>query len=417
MKALVFRYSLPRQIFSTVLGKVSPLAYLIPGSPFGLENIPEPVLPADDWAVVRTGLTGICGSDAKQVFLVGTMDNPLTALITFPQVLGHEVVGTVQQVGPDVKKLQVGQRVVLNPWLSCLPRGILPLCDACQRGEYYLCNHFTDGNLPPGMHIGNCSPITGGFAPLLAAHESQWFPIPDGVSFEQAVLADPFSVSLHGILKAPPEDGDLVVVYGCGTLGLLTIAILRTFFPGVTVIALGRYPHQEQIARQLGAQYVLRTVPPLEIIETVANLIGAKVHRPWFGKPMLMRGAKVIYDTVGSPETIEVGIRIIQPHGKLVITGVANPARFEWTPLYFKEVEIVGSNAFGVESFQGMRQHAMQIFMNLLEQPGNKRDHFDLLPMITHRFHLEQYRQAILTAHNKAKSRSIKVVFDFTQSS
>ncbi len=65
-----------------------------------------------------------------------------------------------------------------------------------------------------------------------------------------------------------------------------------------------------------------------------------------------MRGVKAIYDTVGSPETIEVGVRILQPHGKLVVTGVANPARFEWTPLYFKEIEVLGSNAFGLENLR-----------------------------------------------------------------
>lgn len=411
MKALVFRYSFPRQAFSTIFGLLTPRAYLIPGSPFGLQEIPEPALPADDWLIVRTGLTGICGSDSKQVFLVGTLDNPLTALITFPQVLGHEVVGTVEQVGPAVKTMPAGQRVVLNPWLSCLPRGIQPACDACQRGEYYLCNSFTSGNLPPGMHIGNCSPVTGGYAPFLAAHESQWFAIPDSVSFDQAVLADPFSVSLHAVLKAPPNNGDLVVIYGCGTLGLLTIAILRAFYPGATILALARYPHQVQMAKQLGAQHVLGAARPLTIIEQVAGLVGTQVHRPWHGKPMLMRGVKAIYDTVGSPETIEVGIRIAQPHAKLVITGVANPARFEWTPLYFKEVEILGSNAFGLEDFQGQRKHAMQIFLDLLDQ-----GRLDLSALITHRFQLEQYRQAMLTAHNKVKSNAIKVVFDFSGS-
>ena len=423
MKALLFRYSFPRLAFSRIFGILTPRAYLGRGSSFSLEEITEPTLPADDWLLVRTGLTGICGSDSKQVFLVGNMDNPLTALITFPQVLGHEVVGTVERVGPKVKALAAGQRVVLNPWLSCAPRAIQPVCDACQRGEYYLCEHFTDGYLPPGMHIGNCSPITGGYAPYLAAHESQWFPIPEGVGFEQAVLADPFSVSLHGLLKAPPADGDLVVVYGCGTLGLLTIAILRKFYPGVTVIALARYPHQQQMAARLGAQHVLRDARPLEIIETVASLTGAKLHRPWHGKPMLMRGVKAIYDTVGSPETIEVGVRVLQPHGKLVITGVANPARFEWTPLYFKEIEILGSNAFGLENLQGLKipgmdmpgmdmpglhLHAMQIFLHLLAQKQ-----LDLASFITHHFRLEQYQQALLTAHNKARNAAIKVVFDF----
>ena len=100
MKALVFRYSFPRFAFATVLGKLFPPAYLGPGSPISLETIPEPVLPNDDWVIVRTELCGICGSDVKQVFLDGAFDNPLTAFVSFPQVLGHEAVGVVETNWP-----------------------------------------------------------------------------------------------------------------------------------------------------------------------------------------------------------------------------------------------------------------------------------------------------------------------------
>jgi threonine dehydrogenase-like Zn-dependent dehydrogenase len=258
------------------------------------------------------------------------------------------------------------------------------------------------------MHIGNNSQVTGGYAPLFAAHESQLFPIPSPVRFEEAVLADPFSVSFHAVLKAPPEEGSLAIVYGCGTLGLLTIVVLRALFPSTEIFAISRYPHQEELARQLGAQHTLRTHNPVEIIERIADIVGTKVYRPWNGKPMLLRGAHRIYDTVGSPETIEVGIRVAQPHAKLVITGVANPARFEWTPLYFKEIEMLGSNAFGAETFEGRRRHSMEFYLDLLEE---KR--FDLSKMITHRFRIDQYKQAFLSAHIKHKSSAVKVVFDY----
>jgi threonine dehydrogenase-like Zn-dependent dehydrogenase len=408
MKALVFRYSFPRFAFATVAGKIYPPAYLGPGSPMSLESIPEPALPADDWILVRTELCGICGSDIKQVFLDGNFDNPLTAFVSFPQVLGHEVVGEIQQIGAGVKNRQVGERVVLNPWLPCATRGIDPPCSACQDGHYYVCDHFTDGTLSRGMHIGNNREATGGYAPLFAAHETQLFPIPDSVSFEEAVLADPFSVSLHAVLKAPPEDGNLVVVYGCGTLGLLTVALLKVLYPTVDILAIARYQHQAELARWFGAKYCIQTRKPVEIIEQIADIVGTRVYRPWKGKPMLMRGAQRIYDTVGSPETLEVGIRVAQPLAKLVITGVANPARFEWTPLYFKEIEVVGSNAFGIESFQGRRRHAMEIYLDLLEE---KR--FDFTRLITHRFRIEQYRQAFLAAHMKSSSAAVKVVFAY----
>ena len=373
-----------------------------------LESIPEPVLPADDWVLVRTELCGICGSDIKQVFLDGNFDNPLTAFVSFPQVLGHEAVGVIQHTGPGVKNRSIGERVVLNPWLPCITRGISPPCKACQRGHHYLCENFTKGYLPPGMHIGNNKSATGGYAPLFAAHESQLFQIPDAISFEEAVLADPFSVSLHAVLKAPPEAGTLAVVYGCGTLGLLTVALLNILYPQVEVLAITRYPHQEGLARKFGAKYTIRDMKPAEIIETIADIVDTKIYRPWKGKPMLMGGAERIYDTVGSPETVEIGIRIAQPQAKIVITGVANPARFEWTPLYFKEIEILGSNAFGIETFQGKRLHSMEIYLRLLEE---KR--MDLTKMITHHFHIEQFRQAFLAAHGKANSEAVKVVFEY----
>jgi threonine dehydrogenase-like Zn-dependent dehydrogenase len=134
MKAILFHYSLPRFAFAYLLGAITPRAYLAAPGPLALEDIPEPELPGDDWAVVRTQLCGICGSDLKEVFLEGNFDNPLTALISFPAVLGHEVAGTIERVGPRVTSRRVGERVVLNPWLSCGPRGITPPCDACQRG-------------------------------------------------------------------------------------------------------------------------------------------------------------------------------------------------------------------------------------------------------------------------------------------
>lgn len=408
MKAILFRYSLPRFAFAYVFGKLTLRAYLGALGPLALKEIPEPQLPADDWAIVRTRVCGICGSDLKQIFLDGSFDNPLRTLISFPHVLGHEAVGVIERVGPGVRTRQVGERVVLNPWLSCGPRGITPPCEACSQGQYPLCDRFTEGHLPPALHLGNCRAVSGGYAPLVTAHESQLFPIPEGVSFDQAVLADPFSVSLHAILKAPPAESALALVYGCGTLGLLSIAILRALFPSARVVAIARYPHQEELARTLGAEVVIRTRNTVEIIETIAGLAGATVLRPSNGKPWLLRGVDVIYDTIGSPESLEIGVRVAAPRANIIVTGVDKPARFEWTPLYFKEIAIVGSNAFGVETFEGQRSHAMEIYLRLAAQRQ-----LDLTQLITHRFRLDQYQAAFLVGHQKGKHRLVKAVFDF----
>ena len=111
MRALVFRYHLPRFVLTRLLGALSGAAYLRPWSPLRLEQAPEPRLMADDWLVVRTARCGVCGSDSKQAFLHGNRDNPLTALLSFPHVLGHEAAGVIEEAGSGVRERRVGERV------------------------------------------------------------------------------------------------------------------------------------------------------------------------------------------------------------------------------------------------------------------------------------------------------------------
>jgi threonine dehydrogenase-like Zn-dependent dehydrogenase len=409
MQALVCNASVPRQIVSGLLGRLDKRFYLGPFAMIALSEIPEPSLPADDWVVLRTRLCGICGSDYKQVYLNGSMDNPMTALISFPQVLGHEVVGTIERVGPAVRTRRVGERVVLNPWLSCGPRGITPPCAACARGQFSICRNFHRGHLAPGIHTGNSASATGGFAPFVPAHESMCIPIPDGVSDEQAVLADPFSVSFHGILKRPPADGSTVLVYGCGTLGLLAIAILRALYPTVRVLAVARFPHQAELAGRLGAARVFAHRPTEEIVRGVADTLENELVTPWFGSPWLYGdGVGIVYDTVGDAETLEVGIRVVAPRGAIVVTGVEMPRRFEWTPLYFKEIELIGSNAFGVEEFEGRRRHAMEIYLDLVRD-----GRLDGTPILSHRFPLAHWQEALLACGDQEHSRAVKVLFTY----
>src|SRR6266851_3389665 len=209
MQALVFRHSIPREAFGFTVGRLTKRAYTSPLAPTLLRDVPEPIPPADDWVLCDSIQSGICGSDTKQIFMHGALDNPLTALLSFPHVLGHEVVA---------RRSDSNERVVLNPWLSCGPRGIDPPCPACADGRYPWCRNFDHGSIPPSLHIGNCAAAPGVHSEQFSAHEHQLFPVPDDVSDETAVLADPASVSLRTILLHPPVPGSPVLIYGCGTL-------------------------------------------------------------------------------------------------------------------------------------------------------------------------------------------------------
>jgi threonine dehydrogenase-like Zn-dependent dehydrogenase len=217
----VFRHSLAREAASAIGGRVDRRAFVSRFAPVRIEDVAELPLPAADWVRVATTFSGLCGSDVKQILLNGSRNNPLTALVSFPHVLGHEVVG---------RRLDSGERVVLNPWLSCVPRGIDPVCSACAAGRYPWCRNFRSGDLPVSIHLGNCAAAAGAHAERFAAHVSQLFAIPSGVTDEAAVLADPFSVSLRSVLLAPPVPGQPVLVYGSGTLAYAVIALVRFLY-------------------------------------------------------------------------------------------------------------------------------------------------------------------------------------------
>jgi threonine dehydrogenase-like Zn-dependent dehydrogenase len=380
-------------------------------TPMRMEELEEPRPRRAGWVMAKTRMTGICGSDAKQVFMDfgdDYSDSALNGLFTFPAVLGHEVVAEVAEVDAHVSHLQVGQRVVLNPWLSCAPRGIDPPCGSCQAGDYSLCWHFTEGPLAAGIHTGTSKDAPGGFADYLPAHESMLIPVPDSISDEVAVLADPFAVSLHSVTRHPPPAGGKVLVYGGGALGTTATAILRSLHPDVEIMVVARFPAQAALATHLGTT-VVHPFPTEQLLEEAAAWSGGVLQRVKGSLPMAHPGGiDVVYDTVGTGETAAIGVRLLKARGTMVKSGVHAPERWEWSPLYFKEISWVGSNAFGVEEVDGVRRHGIEHYLRLVED-----GRIDLTGMLTHTFRLHQWREAFTTLATQEESGAIKVAFDF----
>ena len=282
------------------------------------------------------------------------------------------------------------------------------MCPACVTGDLQLCHHFIDGHLAPGIHSGNSADAPGGFAELVPAHDSMCVPVPDGMPDEVAVLADPFSVSLHAVLRNPPPRDARVLVYGIGALGSTTVEILRALRPDVRVAAVARFPAQADLAARHGAR-VFDSEPVEELVPALADWAEGVLHQPFLGLPWVHPGGfDVIYDTVGSPQTLEVGVRVARARATIAITGVATPGRFEWTPWYFKELRLIGSNAFGIEELDGVRQHAMAHYFDLVAS-----GRVDVSDMLTHTYRLEQWRDAFTALADQGTSGAIKVAFDY----
>ncbi len=396
MKGLVFRHNLAREAAGRIGGYLSPRTFVSRVAPTRLEEVAEPVPPAAGWVLCDTSVSGLCGSDTKQIFMHGALDNPLTALLSFPHVLGHEVVA---------RRQDSGRRVVLNPWLSCAPRGIDPPCPACAAGRYPWCRNFDRGVVPKSLHLGNCEAAPGAHAERFTAHDSQLFDVPDAITDDTAVLADPASVSLRTILLHPPDPATPALVYGCGTLALSAVGLLRHLYPDVTVWVVSRPGARAELALRMGAHAVLPSRPD-DLVAEVARRCGVRPLVPWSKHAWLQDGPGVVYDTVGSPETVETSLRLLQTGGTLVISGVEAPKRFEWTPLYFKELHVVGSNAFGVEEVAGVPKHAFEHYFDFVA------DGLDLTPIITHRFPFEEWKRAVLTIARRKRTGAVKVLLE-----
>jgi len=241
--------------------------------------------------------------------------------------------------------------------------------------------------------------------------EANMLAIPKDVTFEEAALADPFSVCLHAVHKAPPRRGETVVVVGCGALGMLLIHFVSRFYPGVTIWGVDVLSSQREKALAIGATDFF-SLPPHELIATIGERTETALMRPMGGLPWLHGGVDRVYDTVATAGTLEVGVRILRPHGTLVMVGVATPARFEWTPIYFKELAILGASGYGIETVDSARDHAFRLYLDLASrrrvEPG---------PLVTHTMPMQDFRQGFRTAREKATYRSIKVLLEPSPSS
>jgi threonine dehydrogenase-like Zn-dependent dehydrogenase len=335
----------------------------------------------------------------------------MSGFCSFPQVMGHEVVSEVVELGPEAEGFDVGQRVVLNPWLSCVTRGVDPICPACEAGDYSLCWSFTTGDLSPGIHTGVSSDATGGYAELMPAHSSMLFAVPDSIPDDKAVFADPFAVSLHSITRHPPPPGGKALVWGAGSLGSCAVAILRALHPDVEIAVVARFDAQADLVKKLGAHHVVRLGSDEDMLEDLASWSGGVLRPTMEGLGGLAMchpgGIDVAYDTVGKPETFTIEVRVLKARGTLVKSGVHAPGRWEWSPLYFKEINWVGSNAFGVEEVEGVRKHGIEHYLDLVAD-----GRVDLTGLLTHTFPLTEWRDAFATIADQEHTGAIKVAID-----
>jgi threonine dehydrogenase-like Zn-dependent dehydrogenase len=370
-----------------------------------LSRYPMPALPGPDWVRVRPLLAGICGSDTS--LLTGRASPILSPFASFPAILGHEVVGVVEEAGSALEAW-AGARVVVDPIISCFVRGLDP-CPACRDGLPALCRHAADGSISPGMLIGYCRDLPGAWSEAMLAHASQLHRVPESLSDEAAVLVEPLACSLHAVLAAPRLPGEKVLVVGGGTIGLGVVLALRMVDPETDVTVVARHPLQAALAERLGASRVVLDRGGDGPQRAALEVAGARAHRPIVGDDVLTGGFGLVFDAVGSRGSVDASLRVVAARGRLVLLGTAGELEhLDLTLAWARELRVIGSYVYGREASLPGAPHTFDHLMDRLAQA----DAPPVAELVTHRFGLDEWRGAMAVASGRGRHASVKVVFD-----
>jgi len=386
MKAIVFKRKEARYAAGRLAAKVSSDAALKVG-PLSLAHIDPPALPdADTWHRLRPRLSGICGSDLSTIACETSLY--FEPLVSFPFVLGHEIVGDLED----------GSRVVIDAVLGHAARGETPPHLQAAPGDGNDYGHSIAGHLKAGIQTGNCASTGGGWSTELVVHESQIHQVPESFSDEAAVLVEPCASGYHTALKAVAGEVDIAVVIGAGTIGLCTLAALRKVAPGATIIAAAKHPEQRSFAEELGADVVAK---PSELRRAVRRASGCRMTGE-----LLSGGADVTIDAVGSAASLTDAIAVTRPRGRIVLSGMPGSVQVDLAPVWHRETEIVGSYTYGTEHLpDGTETHTFPLAMQLIEE-------LELERLVSAHYRLDDYRRAIRHAMSAGELGATKIVFD-----
>jgi L-iditol 2-dehydrogenase len=407
MKGLVFDLSLVKYALAKAVGPRVPRLFYGPGSCFSLRDVPEPEVPDDEWLVLKPRLSGLCGSDLAAIFF---KMSPAMSAVSIgagdAAVFGHEVLAEVVHVGSDAKGRGVkeGDRVVVDPVLACEARG-LDRCARCAIGEYATCTRAGTA-LPKGVMLGACTKYPGGFGERMVAHRSQVFRVPDAIPDDVAVLTEPLSIATHAVLRHPPREGDDVLVIGGGMIAFAVLWALREICPSARVTLFTVEDYQLPLARELGAA---RAWSPREgaLLDQAARATSSQILRPVIGRPFLSGGFARVYDCVGSKQSLDDSLRVAGGGGSVVLVGAAGiVSGLDMTFVWQKELKIEGTVFYGNEAWRGGRARTFDATLELLASTKAP-----LGKLVTHRFPLEKYADAIEVNVARERHRSVKAVF------
>jgi alcohol dehydrogenase len=340
------------------------VVYHGPGSK-AWEEVPRPVLLAETDAIVRVDTTTICGTDLH--ILKGDLP-----AVTDGRIIGHEAVGTVEEVGAGVRNVRVDDRVLISCITAC------GACRFCRDGRYGQC---LGGG---GWILGNEIDGTQAEYVRIPFADTSTYPAPVGVSDEELLmLADILPTGYEvGVLNGHVKPGDVVAVVGAGPVGLSAMMGASLYSPS-HIVAVDQAPSRLEAAKQFGADVIVNNTQE-DAVAVVRDLTDGL-------------GADVAIEAVGAPATFELATRLVRPGGRVANIGVhGEPVVLHLEDLWTRDVTITTGL---VDTYSTP---------TLLRLVSNRQ--VDVGRFVTHRLALQDAMQAYDVFSRAAETAALKVI-------
>jgi len=253
-----------------------------------VREIPEPRLSRESDVLIRIGAVGVCGSDIHYYSEGGIGDQ----IVRYPFVVGHECSGTVEKVGPLVRRLKPGDRVAVDPAIVC------GACDQCLAGRPNTCRRL--------LYLGTPNQLSGALCERLVMPEENCFLLPAELTLEEAVLVEPLSIAIHALKLSGQPVPDAVAVLGAGPIGLSVLLAARA--AGVRAVYMtDKIDSRVEVARKAGTSWAAN--PDREDI--VARM-----------RSLSPDGLDAVYECCGDPSALAQAVDLLKPGGRLLIIGI-----------------------------------------------------------------------------------------------
>lgn len=282
-------------------------AYMTGLNKMEIRDIEMPVLRDRD-VLVKLEYVGICGSDVHYLEHGKIGD----FIVEGDFILGHECAGTVVEIGSGVKKLKVGDKVALEPGITC------GQCEFCKTGRYNLC---------PDVEFLATPPYHGSLMNYIAFPENMCFKLPENITTKEGALVEPLAVGMHAAIQGNVKLGDSVVILGAGTIGLVTLLACKAY--GATEITVvDVLPKRLEYAKKLGATATINALE-VDVFSEMDKITGKK-------------GVDIVIETAGSARTISQTPYLVKNGGTIVLVGLApqDIIEFNFAKIMAKEAQI-----------------------------------------------------------------------------